>query len=160
MSEAPTKTLGRRSIAFSPGAVPRTLAYDVFGVRTIESEPAKVQKAVRRGVLPVTVTRVQTLYGFSQAEMAKLLGLTPRTMTRKRASKARFGVEASDGTARLVRTFDRAVAVLGSPERAGEWLRTANMALGGDVPRSWLDTDAGTAEVLRVLGRIEHGVFS
>ena len=150
----------RRSIAFRASKQPRTLAYDVFGVRTVEAEPAKVRMAVSEGVLPSKVEAVQSLYGFSQNEMAKVLGLTPKTMTRKRQTKSRFGVEASDNTARLVRTFDRATAVLGSRERAIEWLRAPNMALGGDVPRSWLDTDAGTAEVLRVLGRVEHGIYS
>ncbi|NOY90324.1 MAG: DUF2384 domain-containing protein [Deltaproteobacteria bacterium] len=151
---------GRRLVAFRAEAKPKTLAFQVFGVRTVESEPAKVRGAVSRGVLPSKVAVVQRLYGFSQNEMAKVLGLTPRTMTRKRQTRSRFGAEASDNTARLVRAFDRATSVLGSRDRATEWLRMPNMALGGDVPRTWLDTDAGTAEVLRLLGRVEHGIYS
>jgi len=36
----------------------------------------------------------------------------------------------------------------------------ANRALGGRVPLHLLDSDAGAQAVERVLGRIEHGVYS
>lgn len=150
----------RKKIGFSSPAKPQTLAFRVFGVRTVESEPAAVRRAVVKGVPPKKLQAVQDLYALTQSEMADLLGVTARTLTRKGKARTPLGLSASDGTARLVRVFDRAVEVLGSPARATQWLGTPNDALGGDAPRAWLNTDAGTAEVLRVLGRLEHGVFS
>jgi len=51
----------------------------------------------------------------------------------------------------------RAREVLG--EAAGDWLRAPNRALGC-APVELLGSAEGVERVLRVLGRIEHGVVS
>jgi putative toxin-antitoxin system antitoxin component (TIGR02293 family) len=50
--------------------------------------------------------------------------------------------------------------MIGEEEKAGEWLRTPNRALGGERPLDLLDTDVGAREVEDVLGRIAYGVYS
>jgi putative toxin-antitoxin system antitoxin component (TIGR02293 family) len=54
----------------------------------------------------------------------------------------------------------RAEEALGDSEKAHRWLGRENRALGGERPVALLDSDAGARAVERVLGRIEHGVFS
>jgi len=54
----------------------------------------------------------------------------------------------------------RALEVFGGEEKAGEWLTTKITALGGQTPIDLLARAEGEEEVLKVLGRIEHGVFS
>ena len=66
----------------------------------------------------------------------------------------------SDRRLRLTRVMARAESVLGSTDKAGQWLRKPNRALRGVAPVDLLDTDRGAQEVLAVLGRIEHGVYS
>ncbi|NML15854.1 MbcA/ParS/Xre antitoxin family protein [Azohydromonas caseinilytica] len=66
----------------------------------------------------------------------------------------------SDGSARLVQVMLRAVSVFESEQAAWAWLQLPNGALSGATPASLLGTVRGTASVLEVLGRIEHGVFS
>lgn len=61
---------------------------------------------------------------------------------------------------RVERVLTKAVDVLGSSENAISWLEGQNRALGGAVPFNLLDTEEGADEVLAVLGRIEHGVYS
>jgi len=53
--------------------------------------------------------------------------------------------------------WERAVHVLESEEHAVSWLCQPNSALQGRTPRDVAATD--TEVVLRVLGRLEHGVF-
>ncbi len=53
----------------------------------------------------------------------------------------------------------RALEVFGGEEKAGEWLTTRITVLGGQTPIDLL-TRAEGEDVLKVLGRIEHGVFS
>jgi putative toxin-antitoxin system antitoxin component (TIGR02293 family) len=50
--------------------------------------------------------------------------------------------------------------MIGNAEKAAQWLRTPNRALGGEVPIDQLDTDLGSKEVENILGRIAYGVYS
>lgn len=54
----------------------------------------------------------------------------------------------------------RAVEVFGEAEKARVWLDRPNRALSGATPQSLLSTPEGREQVLTVLGRIEHGVYS
>ena len=54
----------------------------------------------------------------------------------------------------------RALEVFGDEDKAGEWLTTKITALGGQTPIDTLTRAEGEDELLKVLGRIEHGVFS
>lgn len=83
-----------------------------------------------------------------------------RTLQRKRASHASLSAGESDRLARLARILVRAEEALGDKEKALIWMARPNRALGGKRPLVVLDSDAGTLAVERVLGRIEHGVFS
>ena len=50
--------------------------------------------------------------------------------------------------------------MIGNEEKAVEWLRTPNRALGGARPLDQLDTDPGARAVEDILGRIAYGVYS
>jgi uncharacterized protein (DUF2384 family) len=50
--------------------------------------------------------------------------------------------------------------VLAGPEAAVKWLRRPQRALGGEIPLTLLDTDAGALAVERLLGRIEDAVVT
>lgn len=54
----------------------------------------------------------------------------------------------------------RAASALGSVERAERWLTKPNRALGEAIPLRLLESADGVEAVLRVLTKIEHGVFS
>lgn len=57
-------------------------------------------------------------------------------------------------------TLIRALEVFGSSDRAIEWMREENPALGNRPPIRVIQTEAGRKAVRDVLGRIEHGVIS
>ncbi|HYH81800.1 MAG TPA: antitoxin Xre/MbcA/ParS toxin-binding domain-containing protein [Longimicrobium sp.] len=78
---------------------------------------------------------------------------------RKESSQA-LSPEQSDRLVRAVRVSSRAREALGDAERSTRWLRKENRALGGRRPIDLLESDAGTRIVERILGRIEHGVYS
>ena len=54
----------------------------------------------------------------------------------------------------------RALEVFGDEASAAEWLTTKITVLGGQTPIDLLARAEGEEEVLKVIGRIEHGVFS
>lgn len=95
----------------------------------------------------------------SQAAIYQVIG-SARTLQRKRAVHGTLSSDESDRLARLARLLAQAEQALGAQEKARRWLVKPNRALGGRTPLSILDSDAGTLAVERVLGRIEHGIYS
>jgi putative toxin-antitoxin system antitoxin component (TIGR02293 family) len=61
---------------------------------------------------------------------------------------------------RAARIIEIAENVLGDRDKAARWLHEPDRALGGRTPGRLLGSDAGAHEVERVLGRIQHGVYS
>jgi putative toxin-antitoxin system antitoxin component (TIGR02293 family) len=92
--------------------------------------------------------------------LAKVVGISGRTLSRRLASGARLSADESDRTMRVARVFAKTKDTFGTAEKASRWLRSSNRALGGDVPLEVLDTDAGAQAVQTILLRIDYGVYS
>lgn len=103
----------------------------------------------RAGALSAAVTRVADFWGFSNAKLAAILGLSPATVSRLRAGStlldpASKSFEAGQFLLRLFRSLD---ALLGSDDAAAKgWLETLNLDLGAR-PVERLDTMRGLIEV-------------
>lgn len=92
--------------------------------------------------------------------LAKVVGISDRTLSRRLASDSRLSADESDRTMRVARVFAMTKDTLGSSEKASRWLQKRNIALGGEVPLHLLDTDAGSKDVETILRRIEYGIYS
>ena len=99
------------------------------------------------------------LLGLSADSISASLSLPKRTLARRK-KQARLSADESDRLLRLARVAASAVDVFGDAHNASAWLRKPNRALGNASPLSRMDTDVGVRQVERVLGRIEHGIFS
>lgn len=75
-------------------------------------------------------------------------------------SQLRLTPAESDYLVRTATVLSRAIDVLESEEQASRWLSAPNVALGGAIPASLLDTSTGEHAVLELLDRIEYGVYS
>ena len=60
----------------------------------------------------------------------------------------------------LQKLLKRSEKVLGDHDLAVQWIETPKRALNEQKPIDLATTDACLNEVLHLLGRIEHGVFS
>jgi putative toxin-antitoxin system antitoxin component (TIGR02293 family) len=98
-------------------------------------------------------------YAIGLLRVARVVGLPARTHARRKKERQLSAAE-SDRLLRLARVAAEAEAVLGAPDKAGQWLQKPNRALRNVTPLDLLDTSLGAEEVLTVLGRIEHGVYS
>lgn len=98
--------------------------------------------------------------GLLEADELFQLVIPRRTFERRRDDKQALTVAESDRLLRVVRVIVRAVEALGDAAKARKWLRMSNRSLRGSQPLSLLETDIGARMVERVLGRIEHGVYS
>lgn len=99
--------------------------------------------------LSSAVTRIADFWGFSNAKVGAVLGLSAATISRLRAGStmldpASKSFEAGQFLLRLFRGLD---ALLGSDDAAAKsWLTTENLDLGGK-PIERLDTMRGLIEV-------------
>lgn len=115
-------------------------------------------KAARRGVPRKFLDELCGALGISLRELAPLLHASERNLRRFQAEQL-LPPDVSERALNIARVFERAVEVLDTEDRAARWLKHPNRALG-EAPLSLLVNTFGAEQVLAILGRIEHGVFS
>lgn len=141
------------------------VAYKLGGAailhREITSE-LELATAVREGLpsesLDYVLDSVRHWAG-SQAAVLDIVG-SRRTLERKTGGRrALLKPSESDRLARLARMIVRAEQAIGDADKAHRWLMKPNRALGGQIPFTLLDSDAGASVVEQILDRIEYGVY-
>ncbi len=95
----------------------------------------------------------------SRKELARMAGVAERTLLR-RIQAGRLNADQSERMVRVSRLVSRAIEVLGEKDSAVRWLKAPRSQLQGKAPLDWADTELGCREVVNLLGRMEHGVFS
>jgi putative toxin-antitoxin system antitoxin component (TIGR02293 family) len=120
---------------------------------------AAVIQRTRAGLPYGALEAMARRYAIPLSRLARVVGLPARTLARRKKERQLSAGE-SDRLLRLARVAASAEDVLGAPDKAGQWLQKANRALRATAPLDLLDTDLGAEEVMTILGRIEHGVYS
>lgn len=123
------------------------------------NSPEELKAWIREGLPFASLERVMERFGLNREEISSALDLPARTLARRKQER-RLRRDESDRLFRLVRIAEQATQVLGSRDKASQWLHMSNRALGGQPPLTLLDTDLGARQVEEILGRIEHGVYS
>jgi len=122
--------------------------------------PQKVIDFVSKGLAFDTLARVARAYGVTQQAMAGLLGISSRTLQRRREDGC-FDASESERVYRFIRLYRRALDVFEEDaEAAREFLTEAQPGLGGAVPAEMARSEYGAAEVMDLLGRIDRGVYT
>jgi putative toxin-antitoxin system antitoxin component (TIGR02293 family) len=130
----------------------------LIGVDTRDS--LQLLRSVESGLPYRAFEQLRANTSMSSDAALALVGIPKRTLTRRRR-EGRFRQDESDRLVRAARIFGRALSLFdGNLERATDWLSRSQKALGGGVPLEMARTEVGSIEVERVLGRLEHGVFT
>ena len=116
--------------------------------------------ATRDGLPAETLTALAGKLSVDQKALAKVVGISDRTLSRRLANKSRLSIDESDRTMRLARITALATDTFNSKEKAVDWLKTPNNVMEGHTPLELLNTDAGVRWVETILGRIEWGIYS
>jgi putative toxin-antitoxin system antitoxin component (TIGR02293 family) len=120
---------------------------------------ATIIEQIRRGIAWSHVDSLQSDYALKDESMVAILGISPRSLTRRRKGKMHLDLVASDRFYRAKRIFLLAGRIFNSRGLAMRWLQRPQPGLGGKVPLEMLDTEPGCDEVRKLLSRIEHGVL-
>jgi len=92
--------------------------------------------------------------------LSQVISVPIRTLMRRKQKGERLKCDESERLLRLARLHLKAAEVLHGKDKARHWLFSPNRALGGKTPFEFSATEPGARESERLLGRIEHGVFS
>ena len=115
---------------------------------------------VSKGLSFEALDRVAAALGVTQAEMAELIGVAPRTLQRRRSAGC-FDAQESERLYRYIRLYERAVDVFdGDEESARTFLKHPQAGVGGAVPVQMARSEYGATEVMDLLGRIDYGVYT
>lgn len=90
-------------------------------------------------------------------DAARVLGVAPRTITRKEHAETALTVAEGDRAYRLARVADLAVEMIGDESKAKAWLHRPSAFLGERSPLESLETEIGTERVLGSLYAIGYG---
>ena len=114
---------------------------------------------LKRGLPPSAFDRLRDELGLAADALAALTGVSTRTLARRKKRHEPLTLDTSERLLRLARLFEIATDVLGDEEAARRWLKSPNVALAGQAPLDYADTEPGAREVEDLLGRLADGVF-
>lgn len=112
--------------------------------------------------LPVDVIdNIRHWSAMTRGEIMKVTGINERNIARRKSAGRNLSPDESERVARFVRVMDAAVRLFdGNKEDATQWLSRPVKGLGNVAPITLLATESGALDVLDLIGRLEHGVFS
>jgi len=112
----------------------------------------------RQGLPKRTLGRIASLLGISMEGLSSLLHISHRTLQRK-ADSDLLSVHISEQVISIANVINRGLEVFGSEEAFKLWIHSEIPSINFMKPVLLLDTSFGSSLVLRMMGRIEHGVY-
>ncbi len=113
----------------------------------------------RKGIQKKSLTALARQISLTIEEIAGVLHISGRTLQRYTPTTL-VKTEYADRAIELARLYEHGIDVFGDTKTFNTWMRSPNKALNNEIPLNLLDTSIGFNLVLKVLGRIEYGVFS
>lgn len=117
---------------------------------------ASVRNTISKGFKRTAFDRLKLLTQASRDDLLSTVRIPARTLARRET----FHPDESERILRIAAAFQRTIEALEDLEGARHWFTTPKRALGDQTPLQFCDTEVGAGEVMNLLGRIEHGVFS
>ncbi len=129
----------------------------LLGLKTTDAK--RLIDAIERGFSYSALERVRRETGLPLSSIAETIGISPRTLTRRKKEK-RLTASESDRLVSLSRLLSLAIDLFaGNREKAFRWFIVPSPALGDIAPLEMAGTETGAREVENLIGRLEYGVF-
>lgn len=143
--------------------------FKFYEVKIVRGDPDKRIKLLREGFRASVVTDLADCMGWSREHAFDAFGLKRSTVLRKIKEDARLETAESErllSVMDIIEQVQEMVEQSGRPEGfdarrwVGDWLDTANQALGGKKPAEYLDTHEGLTVVRRLLAQMQSGAYA
>jgi len=136
----------------------RTILGGSISIKSDMDNDMDLINLTRIGLPKKSLDSLATKLGISMERLSGLLHISHRTLQRKNPSDT-LSVHVSEQVLSIAELVRRGEEVLGSESALKQWLHSDLASLNHAQPIQFLDTSLGTSILLKMLGRIEHGVF-
>jgi putative toxin-antitoxin system antitoxin component (TIGR02293 family) len=126
--------------------------------KTISSDMDLINLS-RHGVRKSSLKSLAGYLGITMEKMSSLVHSSHRNIQRKDEDELLDTLK-TEKVLELAAFIKRGIDVIGTEDAFKEWVHSPIIALGNRKPIDFLDTTFGIQMVLKVLGRLEQGVFS
>lgn len=131
----------------------------LYGNTAFESDDTAFMKVTRQGVEKSSIKVLSEYLGLTQEKISECLHSSLRNLQRKDDDEL-LDISKSERVMELTAFAKQGTRVLGGQEALAIWLQSPLMALQFKTPMDFLDTTFGLNILYKILGRIEHGVYS
>jgi putative toxin-antitoxin system antitoxin component (TIGR02293 family) len=132
----------------------------LLGAALADHEPLKLLEQLSAGLPAATLRRFKRATRLADADVAALLQVSGRTLSRLKGGSSRLPADVSDRLYSVASIYALAEDVFGTPEGARAWLVAPQPGLGARRPQELMVTEFGRAQVRALLLRIEHGFLA
>lgn len=122
-----------------------------------ETPTAKKIDVIREGVVARVVDDMAEYLAVPKSVIFGVLHTPESTAHKLIKDNRKLDSAASERVVRVADITRMAEETFGGRDAATQWLKSANLALGGATPLSMLDTEPGAGEVRRILLSINYG---
>ncbi len=98
-------------------------------------------------------------YEFTAQDLADVLDITPKTLSRWKGRSNVFSIQQADRMLIVKSILDLGKKVLGSEERVKDWIHQPVFALDGHLPIELFKTESGRRRVENTLHQIQLGIL-
>lgn len=166
------KGVKKKSVHNSGGNLPSIVSeaavqYDTLKVilggtksvpKTISSDMDLINLS-RHGIRKSSLKSLAGYLGITMEKMSSLVHSSHRNIQRKDEDELLDTLK-TEKVLELAAFIKRGIDVIGAEDAFREWVHSPILALGNRKPIDFLDTTFGIQMALKVLGRLEQGVFS
>ncbi|HQK36232.1 MAG: type II toxin-antitoxin system Xre/ParS family antitoxin [Bacteroidales bacterium] len=131
-----------------------------YGYSLDDSNTLSLIQLARKGIAYQLFYRFARSVSLTMQEWSSFLHVSERTLQRYSKENRPFAPDQSEKILEIALLYKKGIAVFGSREKFDIWLTTKNIALGGIMPKTLLDSSLGIHLVNDELSRLEQGVLA
>lgn len=114
-------------------------------------------KAIREGFDAHVLKEASGFLGVPESRIFQAVHVAPTTANRLLKTSSKIDSAVTERIYRMGNTARMAIEVFEDEERAAQWMRQPNRALGGVAPLELMDTEPGAMSVRQILNAIATG---